>query len=276
LEECVTMLEQVNDNSILVAIAHREISPWKEIRRLGQEETWVSRFRRSGIRVIYYQSREPNRFQEAMHTIREFNRFRRHLGQWQGRFDKLSMKLTRFKESEFSYIHGDHELHVFSPSTYLKMHERNYALFKWFLESNSEKFLFRTNTSSYLNLNGINSYVNKVKSLDDFFGGVLINSGAQQFVSGAGMLLPRRTVEKFVSNWSLLDRHMIEDIALGRLAHRIGVPLVDLPRIDISSPDEFPGLKLNSLKTNFHFRCKGIQRPDDDIEIMGKLDLIFT
>lgn len=270
------MPNSIDVNSILIAIAHREVNPWKEIRRLGQEKTWVGRFRESGIRVIYYLSKEPTRFQYTIHTLREFNRFRGTLGLWQGRADKFLMKVVSFKEPEYSFFDSKNELHVSSPSTYFRMHERNYALFKWFMLKRTEHFLFRTNTSSYLNLTGINSYLGKIENPDDFLGGVLDNSGCPPFVSGAGILLPRKTVEKFLTNWNLLERHMIEDVALGRLAHRVGVPLQDLPRIDISGADRVSLWDLNALKNNFHFRCKGIIRPMDDIDIMEALDSIMS
>ena len=65
--------------SILVAVAQRDVAPWREIRLFGQELTWVKRFRRSGVRVVYYLAQEPNAYQKMSHRYREFSRFREQL-----------------------------------------------------------------------------------------------------------------------------------------------------------------------------------------------------
>jgi hypothetical protein len=264
--------DRFNSKSIVIAIAQRDITPWREIRSLGQEETWVLRFREAGIRVIYYLSNEPNWYQDRINQFREYCRFKKNLGKWQGRFDKYYSRLTSFKEPDFQYFEDSHELLVSSPSTMHRMHERNFALFKWFLEKNTSDYLFRTNTSSYLNELALTSYLDSVSNRDNFLGGVLIAEAKNSFVSGAGILLPRQTVEYLVENWSLLERNVIEDVALSKLARRINIPLIDLPRLDYSSPNSAYQPGLDQLRTNFHFRCKGSSRPSDDIEIMKLLD----
>ena len=262
--------------SILVAVAQRDVAPWREIRLYGQELTWVKHFRRSGVRVVYYLAQEPNAYQKMSHRYREFSRFRKNLGRIQGKIDKTLMRLVKFKEPDFKFLEERHELHVSCPSTYLKMHERNFALFKWFLEENNEEFLFRTNTSSYLNQAAISSYMNTIKNLSSFLGGTLSSEGEHGFISGAGILMPRQTIREILNNWNMLERHIIEDVALSRLSRRLGIPLIDLPRLDFNSPNLVERCDGNVLSSNFHFRCKGSIRPRQDIEIMKLLDAILS
>lgn len=268
--------ELSNSLSILIAVSQRDVSPWGEIRLFGQEVTWVKRFRRSGVRVVYYLAQEPTRYQQTSDHYREFSRFREYLGRIQGNIDKVLMKLVKFKEPDFKFLEERHELHVSCPSTYFKMHERNFALFKWFLEKNNEEFLFRTNTSSYLNQAAISSYMNPIKNLSSFLGGTLSSEGEHGFISGAGILMPRQTIREILNNWNLLERHIIEDVALSRLSRRLGIPLIDLPRLDFNSPNLLERFERNILNSNFHFRCKGSIRPRQDIEIMKILDTILS
>ena len=268
--------ELSNSVSILIAVSQRDVSPWREIRLFGQEVTWVKRFQRSGLRVVYYLAQEPTRYQQISNHYREFSRFRKHLGRIQGHIDQTLMKLMKFKEPDFKFLEERHELHVSCPSTYFKMHERNFALFKWFLEENDEEFLFRTNASSYLNHAALFSYMNPIKNLSSFLGGTLSSEGEYGFISGAGILMPRQTIREILNNWNLLERHIIEDVALSRLSRRLGIPLIDLPRLDFNSPDLVKRIERNTLNSNFHFRCKGSIRPRQDIEIMKLLDATLS
>ncbi len=271
------MISEPSKNlSILIAVGQRDVPPWKEIRILGQELTWVKHFRHSGVRVVYYLAQEPTTYQRMSNSYREFARFRKYLGRIQGCIDQTLMKLVKFKEPDFKFLPERHELHVSCPSTYFKMHDRNFALFKWFLEENNEEFLYRTNTSSYLNQAAFSSYMNPIENLSSFLGGALSSEGEHGFISGAGNLMPRETIREILNNWNLLERHIIEDVALSRLSRRLGIPLIDLPRLDFNSPNLVERFDRNVLNSNFHFRCKGSIRPREDIEIMKLLDATLS
>lgn len=260
----------MNSQKLLIAISHSETHPWNEMYRLGQLETWIKvDFPR--IDVIRYSSQSPNLFWRIYDQLHEKFRFSSRIGKWQGRIDRILFPLFLSKAPSFSYNDELKELEVNSPSTYIHFHLRNRALFDWFLSETEYDFLFRTNSSSYIIKEKL--FETACAGHSPLFSGKILGRPDSQFVSGAGILLDRPMVRLMLENWDMLELHMIEDVALSRLAKRLGVSLQPLDYLEVSSVEDLRRLSDDILQSYFHFRCKALSRPSGEIDVMNALNL---
>ena len=260
----------MNSQKLLIAISHSETHPWNEMYKLGQFETWI-KINSPNVDVIRYSSQSPNLFWKIYDEIHEKFRFSSRIGKWQGRIDRFLFPIMLSKRSDFYYSEESKVLEVCAPSTYIHFHKRNRALFEWFLSETKYDFLFRTNSSSYIVQEKL--FEAACAGHSPLFSGKIHGRAGSQFVSGAGILLDRPMVSLILENWDLLELHMIEDVALSRLAKRLGVSLQSLDYLEVSSVEDLRRLSDDILQRYFHFRCKALSRPSGEIDVMNALNL---
>lgn len=117
--------------------------------------------------------------------------------------------------------------------------------------------IFRTNSSSYVQLEGLARFVQNNPSLT--YGGVLGESGGLQFASGAGTLLSRRAAEILIENSERVRLDLIDDVAMAKLLKENGLAPVSIPRVDMLSAEKIRSFTLKHREIPpecFHARCK--------------------
>jgi hypothetical protein len=131
-------------------------------------------------------------------------------------------------------------------------------------------YIYRTNVSSYLDLAGLQHFVND-KPRENFYGGAIGNHQGIYFASGCGYFISRDLVIETLRKRALWDHNLIDDVALGKLLTRdLHVDIQEVKRIDLDSP-EIDLDKINNNNRNiFHYRCKA-SNPDTTIQIMRAL-----
>ena len=258
-------------NTLLIAIGQANTEPWTSIWKEGQEKTWI-KYHNNGIPVVHVQSINAPSFVQKLDALHEKNRYRKIIGVWQGRFDKIATKFISGKIPEYNFNANTKILIVNSWSTYFLLGQRVIALYDWFLKNTNKDFLFCTNTSSYINKKNLLSLVQKFDPTDAIYAGFLLPEGAkQQFVSGAGRLLSRKSIELFVNNWHKYTHLALEDVAQGRLMEILGISPIPLSRVSLPTPESVAALSDSVIQTEFHFRCKSQEVPRKDVEIMRLL-----
>ena len=152
--------------------------------------------------------------------------------------------------------------------------------FEILLQNNNFDYIFRTNSSSYVDINNLLDYLDD-KPLDNFYHGVMGRHNDINFASGCGYFLSKDVVEKVVENKNKWNHQIIDDVAIAYLLGDIGIYPTPAPRLDIDSVigDDFylMGRKLdkNLIGKNFHFRCKTGGNRIGDVEVMNKLKKNF-
>jgi len=254
--------------SVLVAITQGNTEPWTTIWREGQAKTWIQDDV-SGCQVIHFQSINAPYVIKKFDEIHEKNRYRKLLGLWQGRLDKISTKFISKKIPGYSFNINNQILTVNSWSAHFLVGRRNIALYDWFLKYTNKDFLFVTNTSSYINQAHLLKIVQKFNPSDTIYAGYLLpESEREQFVSGAGKLLSRKSVEVIKNNWHKHTHEALEDVSLGFFMKSMGIIAIPLSRVSLPTPESVMTLPDSILKTEFHFRCKSDEIPRKDVEIM--------
>jgi len=128
-----------------------------------------------------------------------------------------------------------------------------------FLRSEGYEFVFRTNSSSFVDVNKLkNLIVSEKFPPSTFFGKDGIFCG-QPFHSGAGYLLGSEAMYQLLVRKSRWNHLFLEDVALSLLIGgraEVSITHGPLSRLDISSLHELNECTQRQLRENFHFRLK--------------------
>jgi hypothetical protein len=258
-------------NNLLIAVGQANVEPWITICSEGQEKTWINNSV-DGTEVIHSKSKITPVIIQQIDKFHEKNRYKKWVGLWQGRYDKVGTKIISKKIAKYSFNSENRTLTVDSWSTYQLSGRRFIALYDWFLSQTDYNFLFTTTTSSYINKKKLFDLIQKFNCKDLIYAGYLLpENHTNQFVSGAGTLLSRSCVEVLVQNWRRFKFDTLEDVSRGDLMRELGVPPIPLTRVDVPNVDSVKALPIDVLEREFHYRCKSPEVPRQDVRIMQKL-----
>lgn len=113
-------------------------------------------------------------------------------------------------------------------------------------------FLLRTNLSSFYIFPELKGVLETLP-VQNYYGGVIGQYDSIRYVSGAGFLMSRDTVDKCICHKHLLVRSIIDDVAIGQLMMMLGQSPSALSRFDLIH-DELPPSTFPP--TIFHIRVK--------------------
>lgn len=262
--------------SLLCAVSHSFTEPYLNILMQGQEKTWLQDEVPSNIEVIHFHGPPPNKLVQFLDRINEKIR-------WKGRYLHRVQALV----SNFLLLPWMRKIPNYCPSQILKTSHKSiqiefidtYLTYRWkflglmlyFLNETDHDYLLTTTTSSYINLPVLSD---RIKSFPngDFYYGAIPYPGAD-FISGSNRVLSRQAVRKILSNRASWPPGTIEDVAVGKLLGKMGIPPEHIPIINIPSLEVLESLPIGMLKTNYHFRLKsGTIRNRNDVHLMSVLN----
>ncbi len=120
-------------------------------------------------------------------------------------------------------------------------------------------FIFRTNTSSFVNKVQLENYIssNLIQKEYVYCGIPLIRDYKESqkkinFLSGAGIILNKKTIQLILKNREYWDHNEWEDVALGKLLEENNITFLTGRRQDIKN--NFYNNLIDN--TNYHFRCR--------------------
>lgn len=139
---------------------------------------------------------------------------------------------------------------------FINMGKKTILLLEYILQNYEFNYIFKTNTSSYIDLNLLNEYIID-KPKENLYSGIVGNHNGIEFVSGCGVLLSKDMVELFVNNKDKVRHDIIEDVSMGLFFKENNIKIIPGPRFDVNFSNE------NSIPNNhFHYRCKDYERGD--------------
>lgn len=140
-------------------------------------------------------------------------------------------------------------------------------LFEYLINNYDFDYIFRTNLSSYVNINSLVDFI-KDKPNDNFYSGVVGNSGDIKFASGSGYFISRDLIKKVINNKSNWDHNLIDDVSLGKLMMKLNIPIYPGKRMDIKNT-------LHLSENHYHYRVKNPINREVDIIRMNKIHKII-
>ena len=134
-------------------------------------------------------------------------------------------------------------------------------------------FVYRTNTSSYIETGRLRRLAAQSQGAS-VYAGPIVRTPRGDFVSGSSILLSRDLVAATVQNRSQWPHGLYEDVALGAVMRQLRVSPQETPTCIVSNEAAALALGNQALRNAFHFRCKavdpsGIRR---DASVMRHLD----
>ena len=169
-----------------------------------------------------------------------------------------NVKVYFYKAGENTGIKNN-DLIVKSGSRADEIGYKNFEAFDWIIKNEDFDFLFRTNTSSFINVKNLHEYINKSHNRSDLiYDGKIINLKNKKndtcikFVSGSGILFSKKTIETLVNNKDEYDHSLWEDVAIGELLNKKGVFPTNGKRYDIQGNIYKENIHLN----HYHYRCR--------------------
>ena len=167
--------------------------------------------------------------------------------------------------SDKDYIDGD-KIRIQQEEGYYRIGYKTIRAFEMVDKIFDYDYIFRTNSSSYINLEKLNEYIVE-KPNKKFYSGVIGNHFGIRFSSGSGYFLSRDVVKLVLENKKNWNHQLIDDVALGKLLSSLDIFPTPSPRLDI---DKLP-LNEAEIQQHFHFRCKTSGDRSGDIIIMNEL-----
>lgn len=147
---------------------------------------------------------------------------------------------------------------------------------KFVLKNFEFDYLFRTNTSSYVDARLLVQQLANLPKFGVYAGYVGTVFGQKKFASGAGILLSRDVVERVCDNEKSWNHSLTDDVALAELVFGLVEPRIDLTPLDrltLSSLESAASVDPEEIWSNFHIRCKG-ESPQETLAIMHFVESI--
>lgn len=160
--------------------------------------------------------------------------------------------------SKENYLDGD-ILYLNAGTSIDDTCEKLLAALEWINKNEQFDFIFRTTTTSYLDIDNIFEYLYLNKS-ENFYAGILDyypptadeKTKKSRFLSGAGYFISKNIVSLLVSNLSKIDKELWDDVAIGRfLIEDEKISYTEGYRQDFY--DGYPLTKNIDIK-NYHYR----------------------
>jgi hypothetical protein len=240
-------------------------SPWREIHDNGQKKTWLTALPEDISYISAYSSGEKGD---------SWVNPKKH---WRLEYDSKAEKKhfisdPVFFESNSATFEG--------VRGYGSLVGTSFSAIKYLVDTNKCDFVIRTNVSSYWNVGVLMKYLEtsnseihysgKSEKLFRHFTGLYRH---ENYASGAGIILSAEVASRFIHNYEKAPKKFIDDMAIGRLAFKLGIKCEDLPRIDIGHLFDVEEITQNQIDSNFHYRCKSYTE-NDGISVRGDIEIM--
>ena len=190
---------------------------------------------------------------------------------WAAR-DVAEVDVLFYYGSSGTALHG-RDLFLDVPDDHESIGHKTLACFEYVLAEREFGLVFRTNSSSYVDLPNLRDWVDTHAQPNRFYAGFPGGADGVRFASGSGYFLSRDLVEVTVSRKAEWDHGLLDDVALGRLLAEQGISVEPAPRVDLT--DVWQTRNLDT--SQFHFRCKTDSfRRRGDVDLLLAIDEAFT
>lgn len=123
---------------------------------------------------------------------------------------------------------------------------------KWVYETFEYDYVFRVNSSCYVNIPELIKFLQNTKSKLPLYAGYKLSSSVCNYIIGVGILLNKQSIELIIQNENKWDHSYIDDISLGLLFEQLDVKITEFD-MQLVSRDIF---KYNIQSDKILYRCK--------------------
>jgi hypothetical protein len=177
-----------------------------------------------------------------------------------------------------SAIEGD-RLFFDYPEGFSNIGYKTLAAFDYVNKHYDYDFVFRTNTSSYVDKINYLKFLEQFSPEENLYSGVKCvpppNDPRPVFASGCGYTLSRKTLRLILEDRYSWNHTQIDDLALASLMRKHGIPVTDAPRYDFGDFSDLRTFSLADAEKQFHLRCKFQDSRSLDAERMARAHAVY-
>ena len=157
------------------------------------------------------------------------------------------------REVDFVSAQKDNYLVLNTDDGYPNLAKKTLLAFDWAISNLEFDYLFRTNTSSFVDFKKLHKFSKSNHTNLEYSGVVLDVVEGDTIASGAGFFLSKKNVELILNNKEKFDATLPDDVAIARLLKKFEILPSSLIRKDLKNVP-----KPNSVyqSDHFHYRCR--------------------
>tara|TARA_R110000796_G_scaffold235611_1_gene354667 strand:+ start:237 stop:896 length:660 start_codon:yes stop_codon:yes gene_type:complete len=168
-----------------------------------------------------------------------------------------------------SRTHTQRDIYLTEPDSLNYISTKTIECFEYALKHFEFDYIFRTNSSSYINKHKLVNWL-EGKSLSNFYSGFIGIHEGIQFASGCGYTISRDLVNQLVRNKNNIRPDWSDDVIFANIINTYIEPAPRINVMDIKNGDY-------KIENNFHWRCKCPDDRKDDIYHMHNIhNAIYT
>ena len=171
---------------------------------------------------------------------------------WGKDVDDYGFEIKFYKGGEAFHINNQYV--TFPVSDSLKdIGHKTISAFEWINQTYDYEFVLRANSSCYINLQALDSFLSNINTSQAVYGGHMRNyNGDFDYVEGVGIMLNKRSVDTILENRNTWDHELIDDVALGKFAKSNNFKLYPIDSLYVDH-----NILKGKLNKNFIvYRCK--------------------
>jgi hypothetical protein len=153
----------------------------------------------------------------------------------------------------------DKTIYLNTPDMIQNVSLKTLLAFKYVLENGFNfTHIYRTNSSSYVNLELLNKYI-KDKPNTNFLAGPsgFDTNFKVKFVSGSGFVISKDLVQLLINNLEKINIHTLDDVSISEfLVAKNKIQIHDIIRTDAYNYDMLNTINKTNVNNAFHFRLK--------------------
>jgi len=251
---------------VAILIADSNLEPFATLRRDIHPVIWA-KLESSGVDIFHVIGREPNILHIGLSKMSDRFRYKRY---WifQKLIDKATLNFWNYRKPRVVCENNRICVSVPEGLRYLGIKIRS-ALF--YLDDSGYDFVYKTTASSLVNSS---KFIELIENLNKeeipTYAGQIINTPRHQFISGANLLVNRRTIQILRQSVRRWDNSRLDDVAIGRLLEG-KVKLIDIPMKNFSKSEQVIMESDEVFSEYLHFRCKSDEFPRSDAAIISKV-----
>ncbi len=156
---------------------------------------------------------------------------------------------------EVNYISENSKkyLVVNTNDNYANLAKKTLLAFEKIYEDYEFDYIFRTNTSSYINIEKFEKYIKSNPEKLDYSGVTLKAVEGDNIASGAGIFLSRSNIKRLIDSKTQYDFTLPDDVAIARTLRSFKIYPQNINRKDLKDVPT-PASVYNSKE--FHYRCR--------------------
>jgi hypothetical protein len=168
------------------------------------------------------------------------------------------------------FYYGNHDkieligdkLFVDSPEGLMNVGHKTLKMFDFVSKNFSFDYLYRTNSSSYIDLNRLYEFIiNKPRT--QFYSAVIGNYNGIKYGSGSGYFLSKDLVDLVLKNKMMWNHEFIDDVSLGKFLTDKDVQIFQAERFDVT-PSNIHKIDIDY----YHYRVKQEDDRNKDVQMM--------